>query len=141
MKKVMLLFLLVTAGSYGIVNAQPDKVSNSDKTNWHKIGETTINFLAERYEIIVLESEKFGYIKFKVMNAPIILVDLTVYYENGKKQNIDVNSLVKEPGESWVIKLNLGVRNLQKVVFSYKTLPNHKDEKAHVELWAFRQGS
>lgn len=141
MKKVMLLFLLVTAGSYGIVNAQPDKVSNSDKTNWHKIGETTINFLAERYEIIVLESEKFGYIKFKVMNAPIILVDLTVYYENGKKQNIDVNSLVKEPGESWVIKLNLGVRNLEKVVFSYKTLPNHKDEKAHVELWAFRQGS
>ncbi len=137
----MLLFLLVTAGSYGIVNAQPDKVSKSDKTNWHKIGETTINFLAERYEIIVLESEKFGYIKFKVMNAPIILVDLTVYYENGKKQNIDVNSLVKEPGESWVIKLNLGVRNLQKVVFSYKTLPNHKDEKAHVELWAFRQGS
>jgi hypothetical protein len=139
MKRVILLFLLFSAGSYGILSAQKDKDFNSDKTSWHKIGETTINFLAERYEIEVLEAEKYDYIKFKVMNAPIVLVDLVVYYENGTKQNVDVSSLIKEPGESWVIKLNLSVRNLKKVVFSYRTLPNHKDTKAQVELWAFRQ--
>jgi len=93
--------------------------------------------MAEKYEIVLLEADKFGYIKFKVMDAPIVLMDLEVYFESGKKQYIDVKSLIKDPGESWVIKLNAGNRNITKVVFVYKTLPNHKDEKALVQLWDF----
>lgn len=139
MKKVIILFLLVIVGSYGFASAQQDKVFSSDKSSWHKIGEATINFLAEQYQILVLKADKFVYIKFKVINAPIVLMALEVYFESGTKQSIDVNSLIKEPGESWVIKLNQGVRNLKKVVFVYKTLPNHKDEKAQVELWGFKQ--
>jgi hypothetical protein len=141
MKKLILLVLFVVAGGYGIVSAQKDKVLISDKTSWYKIGETTINFLAERNEILLLEADKFGYIKFKVLAAPIILIDLAVYFESGNRQNVDVNSLIKEPGDSWVIKLNAGDRNIKKVVFVYKTLPNHNDEKAQVEIWGFKQRS
>lgn len=139
MKKLILFGLLIILGNYWIASAQKEKVIINDKTNWHKIGETTINFVAEQNEIMVLEAAKFGYIKFKVMNAPIVLMNLEVYFGSGNKQNIDVNSLIKEPGESWVIKLNLGVRNLKKVVFVYKTLPNHNDKKAQVELWGLKQ--
>lgn len=129
------------AGSYGIADAQNNKTAISDKTSWHKIGETTVSFLAEKYEITLLEADIFGYIKFKVMDAPIILMDLEVYFESGKKQYVDVKSLIKEPGESWVIKLNTGERNITKVVFVYKTLPNHRDERALVQLWGFKQKS
>lgn len=139
MKKVILLVILVITGSFGIASAQQDKVNISGKTSWHKIGEATINFLVEQYEIMILEADKLGYIKFKVMNAPIVLMDLKVYFESGKKQNIDVNSLIKEPGESWVIKLNPSERNIKKVVFIYKTLPNHNGEKAQVGLWGLKQ--
>jgi len=41
-------------------------------------------------------------------------------------------------GESRVIDLNGGERNLKKIVFVYKTLPNRKDEKAHVEIWGLK---
>jgi hypothetical protein len=141
MKNVIALVLIIIAGGYGIAGAQNDKTAISEKTSWHKIGETTISFMAEKYEITLLEADKFGYIKFKVMDAPVVLMNLEVYFENGKKQYIDVNSLIKEPGESWVIKLNNGERNITKVVFVYKTLPNHKDEKALVQLWGFKQKS
>jgi hypothetical protein len=141
MKNVIAFVLIIIAGTYGIGSAQNDKAASSEKTSWHKIGETTISFLAEKYEIVLLEADKFGYIKFKVMDAPIVLMDLEVYFESGKKQYIDVNSLIKDPGESWVIKLNSGERNITKVVFVYKTLPNHKDEKALVQLWGYKQKS
>jgi hypothetical protein len=141
MKNAIALVLIIIAGGYGIVSAQNDKAAISEKTSWQKIGETTISFMAEKYEIEVLKAEKFGYIKFKVMVAPIVLMDLEVYFESGKKQYIDVNSLIKDPGESWVIKLNTGERNITKVVFVYKTLPNHKEEKALVQLWGFKQKS
>jgi hypothetical protein len=141
MKNLIALVLIIVAGGYGIVSGQNDKAAISEKTSWHKIGETTIGFMAEKYEMAVLKADKFGYIKFKVMVAPIVLMDLEVYFESGKKQYIDVNSLIKEPGESWVIKLNTGDRSITKVVFVYKTLPNHKEEKALVQLWGFKQKS
>jgi len=140
MKNVIAFVLIIIAGGYGIAGAQTDKPAG-EKTSWDKIGETTISFMAEKYEIALLTADKFGYIKFKVMDAPILLMDLEVYFESGKKQYIDVNSLIKEPGESWVIKLNTGDRKITKVVFVYKTLPNHKDEKALVQLWGFKQKS
>jgi hypothetical protein len=139
MKKVKMLVLLICLVNYGIAAAQQDKENINNKSGWDKIGETSINFLAERYEIMVLEAARFSYIKFKVMKAPIILMNLEVFFESGYKQSMVVNSLIKEPGESWVVKINLGVRKVKKVVFVYKTLPNHKDEKALVELWGLKQ--
>jgi len=138
MKNVTAFVLTILAGGYGIASAQSDKAAINLKTSWHKIGETTINFMAEKYEIVLLEADRFGYIKFKVMDAPIVLINLEVYFDSGKKQYVDSNSLIKDPGESWVIKLNAGGRNITKVVFVYKTLPNHNDEKALVQLWGFK---
>ncbi len=141
MKKILMIALVVIAGSYGIVCAQQTKETKvviSDKTGWHKIGESTVNFQTERNEISVLGSDRFASIKFKVTEAPIELLDLEVYFETGDIQNIKVNTNVKAPGESKEIMLNGGERNLKKVVFIYKTLPNRKDVKALVELWGLK---
>jgi hypothetical protein len=37
-----------------------------------------------------------------------------------------------------VIDLKGGERSLKKIVFVYKTLPNNKDVKAHVEIWGMK---
>ncbi len=66
MKNVIAFVLIIIAGTYGIGSAQNDKAASSEKTSWHKIGETTISFMAEKYEIVLLEADKFGYIKFKL---------------------------------------------------------------------------
>lgn len=138
MKKALTIILLAIAGSYGTANAQKPAVMLSDKAGWHKIGETTVNFQKETDEIMVLVADRFAAIKFKVMDAPIDLISLEIYYESGDKQDIKINAPIKAKGESRVIDLNGGERNLKKIVFVYKTLPNHKDQKAHLEVWGLK---
>ncbi len=138
MKKKLIIILLVIAGGYGTAIAQTPAVMLSDKAGWHKIGEQTVSFQKERDEILVLVADRFASIKFKVTEAPIDLMSLEIYYESGDKQDVKINTPIKEKGESRVIELNGGERNLKKIVFVYKTLPNRKDVKAHVEVWGLK---
>lgn len=138
MKKIFIIMLLATAGSYSTLSAQVPKVVVSDKTGWHKIGKTTVNFKKDRDAIVILGADRFAAIKFKVIEAPIYLMDLEVYYESGDRQDIKINAPIKAPGESRVIDLNGGERRLKKIVFIYKTLPNRKDERAHVQVWGLK---
>lgn len=130
----MVIILLAIMGSIGPAHAQVPAVMVSDKAGWHKIGETTVNFQKEREEIVVIGADRFASIKFKVMDAPIDLISLEIYYESGDKQDVKVNMPIKAPGESGIIALNGGERSLKKIIFVYKTLPNRKDVKAHVEI-------
>ena len=122
----------------GAANAQQPKVVVNDKTGWHKIGETTVDFKKETDEIIVMGADRFASIKFKVTEAPIDLVSIMVYYESGDAQSVSTLMQINAPGESKTINLNGRERSLKKIVFVYKTLPNRKDVKAHVEIWGLK---
>ncbi len=126
------------ASSYSTSFAQVPKIVISDKMGWHKIGHTRVNFQKDRDAITIIGSRRFSTIKFKVSVAPIIISDLEVYYASGDMQSIHINETIKSPGESRVIDLNGGERDLKKIVFIYKTLPNRKDKKAHVQLWGYK---
>ena len=138
MKKIIMIALLVLAGNLGIAQAQKPAVVLSHKAGWHKIGETTVSFEKERDEIFVVGANRFSAIQFKVLNEPIDLTDLEVYYDSGDKQDIAVNMTLQPKAESRVIELNGGERTLKRVVLVYKTLPNHNDKKAHVEIWGLK---
>ncbi len=134
MKKIAFLLFLAIAGINTNVKAQSPKVVVSDKTGWHKIGETTVDFTKERDEISVLGADKFAALIFKVDDAPIHIMDIEVFYESGESQKVNVNAAVKAPGQTKDIAIKGGERSIKKIVFVYKTLPNRKDLKAHVEI-------
>lgn len=144
MKKTVIIGLLALAASFGTATAQESKTDKSheliisDKTGWHKIGEVTADFKKEKEEVVVMGADRFASIRFKVTDAPIDLQSLEVFYESGDKQDVKVNAPIKAPGESRTIDLNGGERSLKKIVFVYHTLPNHKDEKSHVEIWGLK---
>ncbi len=120
------------------MNAQPVSPILSDRTDWHKIGETTVNFETDRDEITVIGADKFAAIKFKVKDVPIHLMDMEVYFDKGGKEDINVNFPLKPRGESRVIEFENGEQDLKKVVFVYKTLPNRNDHQAEVEIWGLK---
>lgn len=138
MRKAVIIILLAIAGSFSTAYAQKTAVIRSDKTGWHKIGETVVDFQRDRDEITVVGVDRFAAIKFRVKYGPIHLMALEVVYENGDKQNININIPFKLKGESRVIDLKGGERNLKKIVFVYKTVQNRKDKKAHVEIWGLK---
>lgn len=138
MKKTVLIGLIAIAGSYGNVKAQTPAVIMSDTKGWHKIAEKSVDFVKDRDEVLIVGADRFAAIKFMVTKAPIDLQDLVVYYESGDNQEIQVRTPVLSGKESRVIELNGGERSIKKIVFVYKTLPNRKDKKAHVEIWGLK---
>jgi hypothetical protein len=74
----------------------------------------------------------------KVTDAPINIVNVEVFYESGEPEKIDVKNELQAGSETRKIDLKGANQDIQKVVFTYKTLPNHEDEKAHVELYGLK---
>lgn len=133
-----MIAFLALAGINNTTVAQQAKVVVNDKTGWHKIGETTVSFEKETDEIMIMGADKFASIKFKVTDAPIDLISGEVYYDNGTSERININMPIKMAGETKVFNIKGGERDLKKVVLVYKTMPNQKDKKAHVELWGLK---
>ena len=134
----MMIILLAISGVMNLAIAQKPAVVVSDKTGWHKIGETTVNFEKETDEIIIMGADKFASIKFKVTDASINLINADVYYDNGSSEKIKINMPLKMAGETKVFNIKDGEHDLKKVVLTYKTLPNSKDQKANVEIWGLK---
>ena len=138
MKKIILLALLVTTG-YFRTSAQEPHIIISDKTGWHKIGETTVNFKTETDEILVLGADRFLSVKIKVTDAPIHLVSFVIYFKGGNHQNVKIGKNIKTPGETRMVQLRGGERSIKKITFVYKTISNNKNKRAHVELWGLKR--
>ena len=138
MKKILMTVFLISAAALGKANAQTPAIMVSDKQGWHEIAEKTVDFQKESDEIIVMGADRFASIKFKVEDAPIYLTSLEIFYESGDNQKVDVNMPIQLKGESRVIDLNGGERNLKKIVFVYRTLPNRKDKKAEIEIYGLK---
>ncbi len=138
MKKVLLIIFLATTGLCKTASAQKPAVIVTDKSGWHKIAETTVSFKKEKDEVVIMGADKFASIKIKVTDAPVDLVNLEIYFEDGGKQHVDVAMPLKMNGESRQIDIDGGERDLKKIEFVYKTLPNRKDEKAGVEIWGLK---
>jgi hypothetical protein len=134
MKKVLFIMLLAIGSNIQTALAQTPGIIANDKTGWKEIGKTVVDFTSDRDAIMVMGYNRFTMIKFKVSEAPIELLDLEIYYSEGEKEDIKINSTVKAEGESRLIDLN-GNRKVTKIVFVYKTIPNYKGKKARVEIW------
>ena len=137
MKKSVVIFLVLFVAFAGAF-AQSPGVVTSAKAGWHKIGEVKASFKMENESIVVLGKDAFKSIKLKVTDAPINIENVQVFYESGDPEDVSVKSELKAGAETRVIDLKGGTREIKKVVFTYKTLPNSKDEKAHVELYGLK---
>lgn len=137
MKKTILI-LFATVLVSGIIRAQKPEVVTSNKAGWHKIGDANVNFKTDKDEFVVLGKDRFKSIQLKVTDAPVHVEDLQVFYEGGSKENVAVNQDFSAGSESKVFNLKNNSAEINKVVFIYRTKPNVKVDKAHIELWGLK---
>lgn len=135
MKKIAFLLMLAVA-QLNLAHAQKPGVVVSDKAGWHKIGEIKADFKVEKESIVVMGSDMFKSIKLMVTDAPINIVSLKVYYEDGQVDDVTVRSEIKAGGETRAIDVKM--KDIKKVEFVYKTVPNAKEDKAEVELYGMK---
>jgi hypothetical protein len=135
MKNLIVMLFLVTINSS--LMAQAPKVVMSDTDGWHKIGESKVDFKNETDKMLILVANRFSSLKIKVTEAPIKLESFIIYFDNKEKKIVPIGQEFKAPGETKKVDLG-GEKNVKEVEFTYKTVGNQKEKKAHVELWGFK---
>jgi len=138
MKKAALVLVVLFAVLINSAFAQEPSIMISKKPGWHKIGEVKADFKMQNESIAVLGADKFKSILLKVTDAPINIERIQVFYESGDLEEFDVKNELKANSETRVIDLKNANKELKKVTFTYKTIPNQEEEKAHVELYGLK---
>ena len=120
----LLLTLLVICSSAAYATAQKEKeIAPAEKGTWQHLGTATVDFKADRDAVVVTGADTFRKLKFKVKDAKIEILDMSVVFENDEHQDIQVRSVVERGGESRVIDLKGNTRRIKRVAFVYKTIP------------------
>ena len=136
MKKLMVVIVLALfAWNIDGAYAQKPGVVLTDEPGWQKIGETVASFKSQDESIVVIGADEFSAIKIKVEDAPLHIDRLQVFYESGEMEEFDVKNRIQAGEESAVFSLKNPDRDIQKVAFTYNTVPNTPGEKADVELY------
>jgi hypothetical protein len=138
MKKAVVVVLVMLGVVVNAALAQKPTVVTDNDPGWHKIGEITASFKMNSESIVVYGRDEFTKIKLKVTDAPINIEGVQVFYEEGDMEELAVANELQAGGETRVIDLKGTNKELEKVVFTYKTLPNYQGDKATVELYGFK---
>jgi hypothetical protein len=151
--KKLFLGMMMFAGVYGLSfgqqgsnsNSNSQSQSSSSEAKWEKIGEKTVDLKSNQgifdwnkdREKSINADEKYSAIRFRAKDAPVDLTNVQVQFDNGKRQDLNVNSPVKANSDSKVLTLdNQG--ELDKITFNYKKDENTSADKAMIEVWGLR---
>lgn len=138
MKRAFGILLVMCSAIVNSAFAQKPAVVTSNEPGWHKIGEITASFKMDNESISVLGADEFSAIKLKVTDAPINIEHIHIFYESGEMEEVAVKNELIAGAETRVIKLKHSDKEIKKVTFTYKTLPNSQNEKAEVELYGLK---
>jgi hypothetical protein len=139
MKKIIKLFsiVLLIGGmfSFGLIIKPNHTVKNKQAFKWEKLGSRKVNMGADHDEILVTAyAGFFTKIKFKVLDAPILLRNVKIVFGNGESRNVKVNKKFTAGMESRVIDLPGNTRIIKKIVMNYTAVAKHKG-KATFVVW------
>ena len=74
--------------SFGLVSEPDHEVKNKQTYKWEKLGSRKVNMGADHDEILVTAFEGFfTKIKFKVLDAPILLRSVKIVFGNGESRS------------------------------------------------------
>jgi hypothetical protein len=104
---------------------------------WNLIGEKRVSFAIDRDVIHVTGNDNYRQIKLKVKDGPVHILDMNVYFENGDKFDVAIKQRIAQGGESRVIDLPGGSRNIKKIEFWYETKGLVKG-RGRVQVWGKR---
>lgn len=131
----------VTKTSFSLVLAVLFTLSSAFKSSeatsapWRFLGDKNVNFSVDRD---VLHFSNWGddvrQLKLKVTDGPLKMYSMTIHFDNGSTQNVELRNHFAQGTWSRVIDLDGGLRHLTKIEFVYETQGFLKG-KSRVAVW------
>ena len=104
---------------------------------WNLIGEKKVSFLVDRDVIHVKGNDNYSQLKLKAKDGSVHILDMDIHFENGDKFDVSIKQKFANGGESRVIDLPGGNRNIKKIEFWYETRGFAKG-RGRVQVWGKR---
>ena len=79
-------------------------------------------------------NDDFRQLKLRVTDGPLKIYDMKVYFDNGEVQDVSIRFQIHQGGESRVIDLNRGLRQISRIEFWYET-KGFKKGRARIAVW------
>ncbi len=102
---------------------------------WRYLGDKSVSFGVDRD---VLHFSNWGddvrQIKLKVTDGPLKMYSMTIHFDNGGTQNVEMKNNFAQGSWSRVIDLDGGIRHLTKIEFVYET-KGFLRGKSRVAVW------
>lgn len=137
---IALALLIVLPSAQAQSNKYREKYSSKDRYpsngRWIKIGTQTVQKLGDRDEFRPSDGNSFNALKIKVKKNTVSFNKMTIVYESGQHQDIELRQVMRDGQESRVINL-IFRRRIDRIQFYYKTR-NLVGSRAEVEIWARR---
>ncbi len=108
--KTLLIIPVVALFSFTIVDR-----------GWKNIGEKVANYAPDRDVLVVTGIDVFTKLKIKVTDAPLNMKDMDIVFENGEKQNFNLQKNFRQGEWSKVLDLIGNKRRIDKIIFKYDT--------------------
>lgn len=110
--------------------------NNNNFGGWEKIGTQTVQKTGERDEFRPTRRNSYSALKVVVRKNTVNFNRMTVIFENGQRQDIELRNIIKDGEESRVINLN-NRRKIDRIQFEYRTR-NLAGSRAEVDVWGKR---
>lgn len=137
-KSIKLLSIALLIGglfSFEVIIEPNNLVENKQAFKWEKLGSRKVNMGADHDVILVTAFEGFfTKIKFKVLDAPILLRSVKIVFGNGESRSFKLNKKFTAGMESRVIALPGNKRIIRKIVMNYTAVAKHKGRATFV-VW------
>lgn len=139
-KLLLVTFVLTLFTSTIEAQGNRDKSKNWNSSNsigkWEKIGTQTVQKTGEKDDFRPSNRSSFSALKVAVRKNTVNFNKMTIYFENGQKQDVELRNIIKDGGESRIINLTFK-RRIDKIRFEYRTR-NLVGSRAEVDVWGRR---
>lgn len=143
MKKISLLLSLVAVFKMEMGAQDLVATKTGPPGTWQELGAVNVNFTVNHDDIVLVGQAEYRSLKFKVQNASVNILNMTVIYQNGKVDQFNLKYQIPAGGESRVIdlktdNLKTGVRKIRRVTIWYQTDSLVHASAAKVTLWGMK---
>ena len=133
-----LFALLTCALIFTSFSCSNSRRSITIEEGWDLLGEEKVNFVRDRDEITVYNTERYTAIRFKVEKKDVRINELKVVFQNGDKLDPVMDEVVQKDQYSKIVELSKLGTPVRSIQFKYRSTGSILKGRANVLVFGKR---
>ena len=129
------VILLITAL---VTSCSSSRKSITIEEGWDLLGERKVNFVRDRDEFTVYNTNGYTAIRFRVEKRDIKINNLQVVYQNGDVLSPVIDDVITKGEYSRIIELGVQPKNIRSINFKYRTTGSILKGRANILIFGKR---